>query len=299
MSKQRESDQARRFYQRAQASLGADAYRRTLTRVQSTSATQFLKNPVGWVAGWHRDIEEARRKSRRLGQSYYRLERAIWLDETVDDGHRYGATTTKGQLWNELYASGGSEKRKPEGKPIATSTTSPWAPYDKKESIRQASKAFHFKGERRLKRAEEEIRQKQELTLDSLDDLDQLLDSIGTNLAGEAQKIAEDGARDAIGEAVDKDPGAIAYMRVTDGNACYFCVMLASRGAVYRNKKSAGDAEVRQYHPNCGCTATPIFDRKYEYPKEVKDAVALWKEHWNGSMKDWRKAIEELNKKNR
>ncbi|MFD8789276.1 VG15 protein [Streptomyces vinaceus] len=300
MSKQRESDRARRFFQRAQAALGAEAYRQTLQRVERTNPADFLKDPLRWALEWHQDIEVARKKSRRLGQSYYRLERAIWLDETINHDSSFGQPTTKAELWNELYEAGGSNQRlKPGTVTIPTKNESPWADYTGDKSLSEATTAVHFKAERRVRKAEREALRKQELTLESLDELDDLLDSIGTNLAGEAQSIVEDGGRDVIGEGVDNDPGALAYMRVTDGNACYFCVMLASRGAVYRSKSTAGHSQIRKFHPNCGCSAVPIFSRKYDYPQETKDAVALWKEHWNGSMKDWRKAIEALNMKNR
>lgn len=51
------------------------------------------------------------------------------------------------------------------------------------------------------------------------------------------------------------DPRAMGWQRVTDGNACGFCRMLASRGAVYSESTVDFGA-----HDLCGCAATPAFD---------------------------------------
>jgi hypothetical protein len=56
------------------------------------------------------------------------------------------------------------------------------------------------------------------------------------------------------------DPAAEGWQRETDGNACGFCVMLASRGAVY-SESSADFAS----HDHCGCTAVVAW-RGLEVP---------------------------------
>lgn len=43
------------------------------------------------------------------------------------------------------------------------------------------------------------------------------------------------------------------WRRVTDGNPCGFCAMVASRGPVYHSQESA-----EGYHSRCGCTAEPF-----------------------------------------
>lgn len=50
------------------------------------------------------------------------------------------------------------------------------------------------------------------------------------------------------------DPSANGWRRVTDGQACGFCRMLASRGAVYRESTVNFGA-----HDNCGCSGVPSF----------------------------------------
>lgn len=46
------------------------------------------------------------------------------------------------------------------------------------------------------------------------------------------------------------------WRRVTDGDPCGWCAMLASRGPVYGSAAKAGQG--RRYHGHCGCTAEPF-----------------------------------------
>lgn len=56
-----------------------------------------------------------------------------------------------------------------------------------------------------------------------------------------------------------RDPLKPRYARVPSGaETCRFCIMLASRGFVYRTKESAGEGN--HYHANCDCRIVPGFD---------------------------------------
>lgn len=56
-----------------------------------------------------------------------------------------------------------------------------------------------------------------------------------------------------------KDPSKPRFARVPTGpETCPFCIMLASRGAVYYSEETAG--KYNHYHPNCDCRVTPVFD---------------------------------------
>ena len=59
--------------------------------------------------------------------------------------------------------------------------------------------------------------------------------------------------RDTITTNRRRDPESVGWRRVAAGG-CKFCSMLASRGAVYK-------AETARFasHPNCHCTAQPVF----------------------------------------
>lgn len=55
----------------------------------------------------------------------------------------------------------------------------------------------------------------------------------------------------------DKDKG-VRFARVPTGfETCTFCLMLASRGAVYRTRKTAG--EFKHFHRRCDCKIVPGF----------------------------------------
>ncbi len=57
----------------------------------------------------------------------------------------------------------------------------------------------------------------------------------------------------------DRDKGA-RFARVPAGaETCTFCLMLASRGAVYHTRKSAG--EWKHFHRGCDCKVVPSFER--------------------------------------
>lgn len=56
----------------------------------------------------------------------------------------------------------------------------------------------------------------------------------------------------------DKDKG-VRFARVPTGfETCTFCIMLASRGAVYHTRKSAG--EFKHFHRHCDCKVVPGFE---------------------------------------
>lgn len=70
-------------------------------------------------------------------------------------------------------------------------------------------------------------------------------------------------AKRAAAECVERnamrDPLKPKWARVPSGaETCPFCIMLASRGFVYRSERSAGGAG--HYHPNCDCRIVPGFD---------------------------------------
>ena len=57
----------------------------------------------------------------------------------------------------------------------------------------------------------------------------------------------------------DRDKGA-RFARVPTGfETCTFCLMLASRGAVYHSRKTAG--EFKHFHRGCDCKVVPSFER--------------------------------------
>ncbi|MEU3599886.1 hypothetical protein ABZ714_14340 [Streptomyces sp. NPDC006798] len=72
-------------------------------------------------------------------------------------------------------------------------------------------------------------------------------------------------ARDTISLSAAKDPSKARYARVpSGGTTCKYCLMLASRGAVYADSKKA--AEANKFHGNCDCQMVPMWDGD-DYPR--------------------------------
>lgn len=76
----------------------------------------------------------------------------------------------------------------------------------------------------------------------------------------------------------------VRFARVPAGaETCTFCIMLASRGAVYHTRKTAG--EFRHFHRRCDCKVVPGFEDDPDAelvegvrPKELRDLHAQLKE---------------------
>ena len=80
-------------------------------------------------------------------------------------------------------------------------------------------------------------------------------------LGGVQRRIADHVRYTVTGSSV-ADPAAAGWQRVTDGNGCAFCSMLAARGAVY----SEATADFAS-HDDCGCSATVAWRNE---PRPVK-----------------------------
>lgn len=129
-----------------------------------------------------------------------------------------------------------------------------------------------------------------------------------TKFSGIVRRQVMSGGRMMINETTRRDQSAIGWRRVTDGNPCTFCAMLAARGPVYASKERAdtvGGSGLR-YHGHCGCTAEIIYgdwqpserEQLYidEYEKAAKQANAagesrtqdtvLWRMRENGIFRD-------------
>lgn len=73
-------------------------------------------------------------------------------------------------------------------------------------------------------------------------------------LAGQATSLVLGGGRETTLLAVADDPAVKGFQRVTSGDACAFCAMLASRGPVYT--EDGGDF---QTHDHCSCSIEPVY----------------------------------------
>jgi hypothetical protein len=124
----------------------------------------------------------------------------------------------------------------------------------------------------------------------------QAMESTSVVMSGAASRLIQNGARQAVLAAVQADPEAVAWMRVTAANPCSFCAMLASRGFSYKSQESAAFLA----HNHCRCVAVPAFTAKdiealrdnglYREWKQVtkgysgKDALNAWRRYWDQKM---------------
>jgi hypothetical protein len=92
--------------------------------------------------------------------------------------------------------------------------------------------------------------------------------------AGALTKLVLAGGRMTLLRSVEADPRTIGWGRVTSGDPCAFCRMLAGRGPAYGSKRSA-DFEA---HDSCACTAEPSYEgsepsaQAVQYQREWKAA---------------------------
>lgn len=93
-----------------------------------------------------------------------------------------------------------------------------------------------------------------------------------------AMRHALNGGRGTVAGSVDADAKALGFARATSGRACHFCLMLASRGPVYKG----ADTAAFHAHDGCACAAEPVYRRDADWPAGGRAAQQLWKESTKG-----------------
>lgn len=115
-----------------------------------------------------------------------------------------------------------------------------------------------------------------------------------TKFGGIARRGVMSGGRMMIHDTATKDNRAIGWRRVTDGDPCTFCAMLATRGPVYASRDtlhgnvlrpSRDGGEGLHYHGHCGCTGELVYGEWQpndieqffidEYERAAKEVDAL------------------------
>lgn len=97
-----------------------------------------------------------------------------------------------------------------------------------------------------------------------------------------ARNDAMRGLNETVVANVERDRGrGVRFARIPTGyETCTFCIMLASRGAVYTSREAAG--EFKHYHRRCDCKVVPGHsdDRFAELVEGVRpnELYSLWKE---------------------
>lgn len=91
-------------------------------------------------------------------------------------------------------------------------------------------------------------------------------------VSGSASRHVLTGARETTLTLVKADSRALGWARVTDGDPCYFCALLASRGPVYKSRASAGF----QPHDACACVPEPVYSRNAAWPGDARQYQRLY-----------------------
>lgn len=96
-------------------------------------------------------------------------------------------------------------------------------------------------------------------------------------MSGSAAQLVAGGGRALLLDAIQSDPEAVGFQRVTDGSPCAFCAMIASQGIIAKSADSAGF----EAHGHCGCTAEPAFEGSALSPTNARFRAA-WHEATGG-----------------
>lgn len=112
--------------------------------------------------------------------------------------------------------------------------------------------------------------------------------------SGAAARHVLTGGRQSLLTLLDDDPQAVGWFRVTDGDPCAFCALLASRGPVYKSETTAGF----QAHDHCACTAEPAYSRSAPWPGRGAEFRRLYRQVTQGtsgrdSLNAFRRAYEQ------
>lgn len=126
--------------------------------------------------------------------------------------------------------------------------------------------------------------------------IDQAMETAFSRAVGAASRYVLNGGRDYIAASILRNPRSQGYTRVTSGRPCYFCAMLASRGAVYKGDsfdasdgRFAGHGDVK-VHDHCSCQIMSVYFRDEPAREDAQRWDALWQE--NPTITDFRRAYE-------
>lgn len=101
-----------------------------------------------------------------------------------------------------------------------------------------------------------------------------------SRLSGSVTRLVLQPARLTVAESTRRDPARPRFARKPDPDACDWCLMLSSRGAVYMSEQSAGD--MNDYHDRCRCEPVPVF-RDRDLPEVNRRLQQEWQEVTRGA----------------
>lgn len=259
---------------------------------------------------------QSRGRSRLLSGRYVRLLRALRVGRTLPPllPEPPRERVTIGELRRDLLADSGEapEVWPEDDEAVPVDEDFVWPEEDVEDVERAATVSLVVTGPVRVQRglnALQEDAQRGRLDdADFLAEMSQLMRDAGATAAGAAEREALRGGRDLLTESSRTDRAVMGWARVTDGDPCWFCAMLTSRGAVYRNFWTArysgrvsrrrggppaapggwedwspermAEWEVSRgldrFHDNCHCTLVPVYSRTDWVPEASREFRELY-----------------------
>ncbi|MBO1414468.1 hypothetical protein [Streptomyces sp. FH025] len=273
-------------YQLAQEALAGEFAARWAEALAAVEARDIAGSLSELEAEYAAAIRESAAASRALSVAFYRLIRALETGRVIGGpGYRPGASL--GSLWADFNRATGKRTGSGPSTPLPVDTRNPFPAAVLEREAERVAEAFRRQVADRVKQHERERAGRGSAVLDDAELIAwerEFLDSLKTGSTGAGGMLVQDGGRDMIHTALQDDPGAIGYYRATDSSPCYFCALMAARGAVYKSKRTAAFGA----HPHCHCQAVPIFSRRYQLPSENEKFARMWREFGGGSLADWR-----------
>ncbi|WP_275462070.1 hypothetical protein [Streptomyces noursei] len=305
-----------------QVHIAAGASRAVLDRWRQVAPTDLDGTAGPWLADAVAHVRSYRRRSRRLTADYVRLLRALRTGETLPplDGPATEEVSL-GELRDRLAASAGASRLRhtDDHVRVQVDTGYEWPEEDTDAEDRRATVSLVVTGpvaaERRISRMQADRQRGRLDDADFLAELDTVMRDAGAGAAGAADRDAQMGGRDLMEASAHSDRAVIGWARVTDGDPCWFCAMLASRGAVYRNAWTAryqghasrrrgadpgplpdgwedwsperlarweSDRGLNRFHNNCHCTLVPVYSRTDWVPEAARQYRELYAEATEG-----------------
>lgn len=297
-------------YWRAQARVGLTARAEALAEWVRINPASVTPSSAEWLAAVLAVVRGQRRRSREAAIAFYRLYRALAIGRTVTLPGQDPGSTTLGELRDRWAGASGETRRlyPDDGREIPEDRLD-WPDEDSAADDEAAVVSLTATG---VARAHDLAREG-----GRLDDPDFLadLESAGRSASAAADMQAIRSGRAVLDGATRRDRAAVGWARVTDGDPCYFCAMLASRGAVYKSRASAGGTvrdpvrpnspdRLQAYHPNCHCQVVPVFSRSDFWVPGSRELSQEWERVTRGlsgqaALRAWRRHIDEQRRSRR
>lgn len=129
------------------------------------------------------------------------------------------------------------------------------------------------------------------------DDVDVFHDKTFQKLSGALNRVVLRPARQTVASNI---ADGMKFARVPEPGACNWCLMLASRGAVY-SKDSVGMTRATRFHDHCRCIGMEVSDAA-PLPSVNRELEAAWQEATKNSFdqaemyRDWKSHLDRRSK---